>query len=172
MSMSTFNESAGVVAARGGKSTGQLMHSAPYLRRPFVLTNKEIGWGRYRAKGAPGTPPNSMRAMDPANIAVTFCHLLFEQSPAEVQHFKHEMMALKSFEAGVCPLATALQAVFDAAKPLHRVAARRFDYVGERHGAYLLSVFDEADVEYLAAFDDELVLRSVTTGGLVVWMNA
>jgi hypothetical protein len=110
--------------------------------------------------------------MDPANIAVTFCHLLFDQYPAEVPNFKHEMMALKSFEAGVCPLATVLQAVFDAAKPLHRVAARTFDYVGEKHGAYLLSVFDEADVEYLAAFDDELVLRSVTSGGLVVWMNA
>lgn len=172
MSMSTFNESSGVIAARGGKSTGQLMHSAPYLRRPFVLTNKEIGWGRYRAKGAPGTPPNSMRKMDPANIAVTFCHLLFEQSPADVPNFKHEMMTLKSFEAGVCPLSMALQAVFDAAKPLHRVAARRFDYVGEKHGAYILSVFDAADLEYLAAFDDELVLRSVTSGGLVVWMNA
>ncbi|WP_280721147.1 hypothetical protein [Janthinobacterium sp. CG_23.4] len=172
MSMSTFNESAGVVAARGGKSTGQLMHSATYLRRPFVLTNKEIGWGRYRAKGAPGTPPNSMRTMDPANIAVTFCHLLFDQFPAEVPNFKHEMMALKSYEMGVFPLSTALQAVFDAAKPLHRVGACRFDYVGEKHGAYLLSVFDEADVEYLAAFDDELVLRSVTSSGLLVWMNA
>ena len=110
--------------------------------------------------------------MDPANTAVPFCQLLFDQFPAEVPNFKLEMMALKSYEMGVCPLSTALQSVFDAAKPLHRVAARRFHYVGEKYGAYILSVFDETDVEYLAAFDDELVLRSVTSGGTVVWMNA
>lgn len=113
-----------------------------------------------------------MRTMETANIAVAFCHLRFEQCAAEVLNFKHEMMALKAFESGVCPLNTALQAVFNAAKPLHRVAARRFDYVGEKHGAYITSVFDNADAEYLAVFDGELVLRSVTSGGLVIWMNA
>lgn len=156
----------------GASSTGNPVYSQPWLGRPFVLTDDAWGWGRYIARAEPGTRPQDYRTGDPEQLAVIFCHLLWAQSPEDVHNFKCESMTLSSYAKTYCSVHTALRAVFDAAKPLHHIQDKRFDYVGEHHGAHLASVWDEQDAEYHVLFDNGLVLQSieeVRVGRKFVW---
>ena len=158
----------------GATSTGNPVLSQPWLGRPFILTDEAWSWGRYIARAESGTKPQSYRTRDPEQLAVIFCHLLWAQSPDDVQNFKCESMTLSSYSKAFCSVHAALRAVFDAAKPLHHIQEVRFDYVGEMHGAHLARVWDEQNAEYHVVFDEGLVLQSIEEmrlGRKQVWPN-
>ena len=157
----------------GALDTGNpVLSSELYLSRPFTLTDDGFFWGRYAVHATRGPHPQAYRAAKAEEIAAVFCALLVEQQPGAVAGFKNECMALTAYRQGAAPLRTALSAVFDAAKPLHRIQEVAFDYSGFQGGVHNASVRDKDGVEYSVWFDEQLVLTHVSelrVGARQVW---
>lgn len=149
-----------------------VLSSELYLGRPFTLTDDGYFWGRYAGQATRGPKPQAYRTAKAEELATFFCALLFEQQPGAVHAFKCECMALQAYYSGAAELNTALGAVFDAARPMHRIYEVKFDYGGLQGGVHVASVWDKDGVEYLAWFDEQLVLTHVSelrVGARQVW---
>lgn len=160
------------VLADAMETGNPVFSSELYLNRPFVLTDDGYFWGRYAVYSTRGPQPQAYRTAKTEELATFFCSLLFEQQPESVACFKSECMALTAYYEGAAPLATALGAVFDAAKPLHRVSATTFEYTGSQGGIHVASVRDKDGNEYQAWFDEQLVLTQISelrVGARQVW---
>jgi hypothetical protein len=149
-----------------------VLSSEKHLGRHFTLTDDGYFWGRYAVQATRGPQPQAYRTAKGDEIAAVFCSLLFEQQPEAVAGFKNEHMSLHAYYHGVAPVSTALHAVFDGAKRLHRVQGVRFQYDGLYDHMHLATVWDADETEYQVWFDEELNLtevRELRVGARLVW---